>query len=210
MEFRKSFSSLLQSEAKLKVIEFLLSHEASMSEREIASILGISHMSVNRIMKELAEMNLVHYAVVGKAHLWKVNRKSFLYETYVLILEYLKNLPDPLSKLKNVIMKNIPKDLVVRVVLFGSIARGGGKTNSDIDLFILVKNIGDQKKLEEAIEKLANDCLDIFGNRLAPYVLTERQYKEKQGLDIISAVNNGIQLYGSAPLTTGPNKKVRQ
>jgi len=68
---------LFKSEIKLKVIEFLLKHEASMSEREIASVLKISHMSVNRTMPELSAMNLVHYIAVGKAHLWKVNRQSF-------------------------------------------------------------------------------------------------------------------------------------
>ena len=202
MQFHETFSNLLKPEAKLKIIGFLLNHEAFMSEREIASILKISHMSVNRTMRELAEMNFIHYTVVGKAHLWKVNRKSFAYKVLERFMDSLKTMPDPLSELKRVIMKHLPKPLLKRAALFGSIAKNMEKPDSDIDLFVLVKNTQDQKALEESIEKLSGECLDIFGNRLAPYILTEKQYNKKKDLDIILAVKNGIQLY--------PNGKVKQ
>jgi predicted nucleotidyltransferase len=195
MRFHGLYSDLFKSEIKLKIIEFLLKHEASMSEREIASVLGISHMSVNRAMQELAEINLVHYIAVGKAHLWKVNRQSFAYKALERLIGDLKVLPDPLSELKRVIMKHLPKALVKRAVLFGSVAQAKEKPDSDIDLFILVKNIQDQRTLEESIEKLTTECLDVFGNRLAPYILTEKEYNEKKDWEVISELKNGIQLY---------------
>lgn len=210
MRFYESLSSLLKSEAKLKVIEFLLSHEASMSEREIASIVEVSHMSVNRTMQELAEMNFVHYKVVGKAHLWTVNRKSFAYKALERFIASLKTIPEPLPELKRVIMRRLPKSLIKRAVLFGSIVKNREKPDSDIDLFILVKNAQDQKALEESIEKLSSECLDIFGNRLAPYILTEKQYNERKDLGVILEIKKGVQLYGSTSLTTGPNRKVKQ
>ena len=83
----------------------------------------------------------------------------------------------------------------MRSVLFGSIAKNEGMDDSDIDLFILVKNAEDQKKLEDSIEKLSNACLEVFGNRFSPYILTEHQYKQKQALDIIKEINKGIQIY---------------
>lgn len=195
MRFHESYLDLLRSQVKLKIIEFLLSHEASMSEREIASILKISHMSVNRTMQELAEMNLVSYVVIGKAHLWKVNRRSFAYKALKQLVDKLKTMPDPLLELKHLIIRHLLKSLMKRVVLFGSIVKNTERPDSDIDLFILVKNIKDQNNLEESIEKLSSACLDIFGNRLAPYILTEKQYKEKQGLSVITEINKGIQLY---------------
>ena len=180
MRFHELYSDLFKSEIKLKIIEFLLKHEVSMSEREIASVLRISHMSVNRTMRELAESNLVHYITIGKAHLWKVNRESFAYKALERFMDSLRAMPNPLSELKRVIMRHLSKSLVKRVVLFGSVARGKEKPDSDIDLFILVENIQDQKALEESIEKLSTECLEVFGNRLAPYILTKRQYNEKK------------------------------
>ncbi|MBP9854209.1 MAG: GntR family transcriptional regulator [Candidatus Omnitrophica bacterium] len=195
MRFHESLLNLIKSEAKFKIVEFLLKHEASMSEREIASILGISHMSVNRAMRELADMNLVHYAVIGKAHLWQVNHKSLAFKTLEQLMKNLNAVSDPLSELKRVIIKHLPKSHIINAVLFGSIAKAKEKPDSDIDLFILVKNIKSQKVLEESIERLSAECLDIFGNRLAPYILTEREHNEKKNLEVISEIEQGIQLY---------------
>ena len=60
MVFHKSILDILNSKTKQKILHFLLNQEALMSEREIAAVSGVSHMSINRIMQELAQMNLVH------------------------------------------------------------------------------------------------------------------------------------------------------
>ena len=195
MKFRLSLASVLKSEAKLKIIKFLLNHEAPMSEREIASILKVSHMSVNRTMRELSEMNVVYYAAVGKAHLWNINRKSYLYRMLKRLVGSIATIPDPLRELKNTILKYIPKTSVDRIILYGSIAKNVEKPNSDIDIFILVKNADAQIKLEGALEKLSHKCLEVFGNRLSPYILTQQQFRQKQSLDIITEINQGIKIY---------------
>lgn len=195
MRFHLSLSNLLKSEDKIKIIKFLLTHEAAMSEREIASILKISHMGINRTMRELAELNFIHYAVVGKAHLWKVNRNSFTYKMLVQLIKNTESLIDPLIELKQVILKNLPLKSVERVVIFGSISTNSEKTNSDIDVFILVKTSLHLAKVEDSLEKLSSKCLEVFGNRLSPYILSEQQLNQKKNLKIISEVKKGIQIY---------------
>jgi len=179
----------------MKLIKFILNHEALMSEREIASVLKVSHMSVNRAMQELAAMNLVNYMTVGKAHLWKVNRKSYIYRILQVLVNSMEVIPNPLKELKEMILKHLSEASTEKIVLFGSIARAAEQSDSDIDLFILVKNNEHQEKIEEAIGKLSSECLEVFGNRLSPYILTEEQYRQKQGLDIMAEIQKGIQLY---------------
>ncbi len=195
MKFQLSPADLIQSPLKLKMIRFLLRHDALMSEREIASILKISHMSVNRILRELAQENLVHYVTAGKAHLWKVNRKSYLYQILEKLVNNIEQLPDPLRELKQMILKHLPKNLVERAVLFGSVTRGTEEVNSDIDVFILLKNREGQKKIEGVVEKLSNECLEFFGNRFAPYILTREQFKQNKNPDLFDEINKGIQIY---------------
>lgn len=196
MKFHNSpLLKILSSKTKRKIVDFFLSHKASMSEREIASILKVSHMSINRTMRQLAELNLVNFTTIGKAHMWKVNRKSY---TFRILAQLTKNnliISDSLEDLKDSLLKNIPKDLVRRVVLFGSIAKGLEKTNSDIDIFILVNGNNVKAKLESHIEKLVNICLDLYGNRLAAYVLTKNELKNRRNLDIITEIEKGIELF---------------
>jgi len=195
MKFHISLLDVLNSKTKVKIIKFLLTHEASMSEREIASILKISHMSVNRTMRELADMNFVDFVTIGKAHLWKVNSKSYAFKVLSVLIKGVSIIKEPLKDLKNTLLRNLPKTLIRRAVLFGSVAKGLENTNSDIDVFILVKNKRSKEVLEFSIEKLSNICFEVYGNRLAPYILTEQEMKQKKNLRIISEIDKGIQIF---------------
>lgn len=195
MKFRISPLDVLNSKTKVKIIKFLLTHEASMSEREIASVLKVSHMSVNRTMRELSDMNVVAFVTIGKAHLWRINRKSYAFRVLSELFKGVSDIQEPLEDLKKILLKNLPKTLVKRVVLFGSIAEGSEKSNSDIDVFILVKDKQRKKQLETQIEKLSNLCFEVYGNRLATYILTEWEMKQKKNLKVISEIDKGLEIF---------------
>ena len=195
MKFHISLLDVLTSKAKIKIIKFLLNHEASMSEREIASVLNVSHMSVNRTMRELGELNFVNFVTIGKAHLWRVNRKSYAFRVLSELFKGVSRIKEPLEDLKEILVNNLPKTLIKKVVLFGSIAKASERSNSDIDVFMLVKNKESKKKLESQIDKLSNMCLEAYGNRLAPYILTEQEIEQKKNLKIVSEINKGIQIF---------------
>lgn len=199
MRFHISLLDILNSKIKVKIVKFLLTHEAAMSEREIASILKVSHMSVNRTMRELSSLNFGNFVTVGKSHLWKINRKSYAFKALSSLIKDVSTIKDPLNDMEETLSKYLPKNLVKRAILFGSASKGLEKTNSDIDIFVLVKNAQDKEKIELAIEKLSDVCFETYGNRLAPYILTEQEMKQKKDLKIISEVNAGIQIL--------PNKK---
>jgi predicted nucleotidyltransferase len=195
MKFHISLLDVLNSKIKVKIIKFLLAHEASMSEREIASVLKVSHMSINRTMRELADINFVDFVTIGKAHLWRVNRKSYAYSVLSELIKGVSGIKDPLDNFKRILLKNLPNTLIKRVVLFGSIAEGSERANSDIDLFVLVKDKQSKQKLETKIEKLSNLCFEVYGNRLAPYILTEWEMKQKKNLRIVSEINKGLKIF---------------
>ena len=195
MKFRISLLDVLNSKTKIKIIKFLLTHEASMSEREIASILKVSHMSVNRTMRELAELNFVNFVTIGKAHLWRVNHKSYAFRALSELIKGVSGIQEPIEELKKILLKKLPKTLIKRIVLFGSIAKGSERTNSDIDIFILARDKQSKEKLESSIEKLSNICFEMYGNRLAPYILTDQEFKQKKNLKVISEIAKGIEIY---------------
>jgi len=197
MKFNASFLDIINSKTKIKIVKFLLTHEASMSEREIASILKVSHMSINRTMRELSELNFVNFVTIGKAHLWKVNRKSYAFKVLSEFINGVSRIKDPLDDLKNMILKNTPKALIKKVVLFGSVAKGMEKIDSDIDVFFLVKDSGGKEKLGSALEKLSNACLETYGNRVSPYILTEQETKKKARQKFLSEINKGITVFST-------------
>ena len=195
MKYHTSILDILNSKVKVKIIKFLLGHDASMSEREIASVLKVSHMSINRTLRELSELNFVNFITVGKAHLWKVNRRSYAFQVLSKLVKGVSEIKLPLEDLKKTILKTLPKTLIKKVILFGSLVNGSERPDSDIDIFILVRNEKDKQKLEVYLEKLSTMCLELYGNRLAPYILTEKEIKQRKKLKIISEVENGMQIF---------------
>ncbi len=195
MRFHVSIADMISSPVRLKVAGFLLTHEAPMSEREIASVLKISHMSVNRAMDELSGINFVSFKTIGKAHMWMVNRKSYAYAVVKGLVDSINAQITPLAALKALILKHLPKDKMLKVVLFGSIAKGQEREDSDIDLFIVVKSEKDKNKLETALETLSTASLDVFGNRLSPYVLSEKEWKAKRSLAVVMEAEKGMAVY---------------
>jgi len=111
------------------------------------------------------------------------------------LIKGVSGITKPLEDLKKVLLRNLSETLIKRVVLFGSIAEGSERINSDIDVLVLVKDKQSKEKLETEIEKLSNICFEAYGNRLAPYILTEQEMKQKKNLRIISEVDKGIQIF---------------
>lgn len=194
MQFALSLDKLIGSKAKLKILKYLFGHQASMSENELAKVIKVSVMTINRLMKELRELNLVSMERIGNANVWSVNKESYAYLALSKAIGEISSAPSPLDHLKATLSENIPKELVKKVVLYGSVAQGKSKANSDIDLFILVKSQKEAEELTAPLDKLSSLCLSLYGNRLAPYVLTEAQLQDKKKLSLLKEIKKGIQI----------------
>jgi predicted nucleotidyltransferase len=195
MRFNISFLDYVNSDEKIRLLSHLLKEEIPRSERELSAITRVSHMLVNRFMKSLQAINLVNLERVGKASVWSVNRRCFAYKSLARAVDQLTKLPRPLEHLKNTIHKRLPLKDVKRLVLFGSVARGAETPTSDIDLFILLPDEKTRKKLDKYLLKLSDLCLSLYGNRLAPYNLTEFEYKKKKNLPLLKQIENGIRIF---------------
>jgi predicted nucleotidyltransferase len=152
-------------------------------------------MSVNRTMKELEGINFVHPGRVGRAHVWRVNRRSHAYQIYSRVIESLKDINSPLDDLKETILANLPLSAIEKLVLFGSVAKQDERPDSDIDLFILLNDESAKTEIHSAVEALSLVCLDRFGNTLSPYILTQKGLREKKGLKLLSEIDSGLVLH---------------
>ena len=49
-------------------------------------------------------------------------------------------------------------------------------------------------KIDSIVDQLATQCLDLFGNRLEAYVLTEKELKDLENKKLVQAINKGLEV----------------
>jgi DNA-binding transcriptional ArsR family regulator len=93
MQFDVSLETIMGSKAKLKILKYLFGHQAAMSENELARVIRVSAMTINRLMKELRQLNLVSMERVGNANVWAVNKESYAYTALSKIMGEVSSVP---------------------------------------------------------------------------------------------------------------------
>jgi len=188
MYFRNFAERALGSKTKVKVLLYLLAEGAPTSEREIAELLGISHTSVNKVMKNFHDLNLITPLRVGNVNLWRLNEGSYSYR-YLNSLRTITMAP-PLKDLQESIKDRL-NPYAKEIIIFGSIAEKRESPDSDIDLFVLLKDARQKKFLLERLAKLGENCLRSYGNRLSPVIMTEKETKLAKNKKLMENIKKG-------------------
>jgi predicted nucleotidyltransferase len=200
MDFHSSPLVFLFSPVRLKIIRFLLKNESLKSEREISRLLNVSHMSVNRTMRELWAMYMVTPMRVGTALLWKTNRQSYAFEVFSKVLDPLFGMLTPIEELKAIIRESLPLPEIEKIVMFGSVAKRKERPGSDIDLFVLVKGEAEKSIVDQALDRLVISCLEKFGHPLSPYLRTRAEIAGRRPLKLDQDIGAGIVLHPLNPI----------
>jgi predicted nucleotidyltransferase len=144
------------------VLSVLAGTTRPMTGREIARLLGRrSHSGVLDTLNRLTEHGLVDREEAGRAFLFTLNREHLAAPAIDLLAQMGSALFDRLSELVES-WEIAP----VHVSLFGSVARGEGDTNSDIDLFVVRprKVDSEEPRWREQLDLLAHKVQRWTGN----------------------------------------------
>jgi predicted nucleotidyltransferase len=172
------------------VLGVLLRTDAPLTGRQIHALVSddYSLWTVQGVLKTLTQLGLVNTQTIGRAGVHTVN------EDHVSVAS-LRALLDPIAMLTDTV-RDVVGDEVQTVILFGSIARGEAKINSDVDLVVIAPSEwGGRTDLEDAVRRrLGNDC-DVLVFTLEDF--TRLQVNgEPVAREILT---DGVALLGSIP-----------
>lgn len=121
-----------------KILSFLILHpNKEYFDRQISKLTGVSRAGTNFSLRDLAKEGLVLREKRGRMYFYKVDSNDILIK-YLKILQNITTLYPLLDKLKK---------LSLRIVLYGSAAKGENITESDIDIFIMTRSSDGVEKL---------------------------------------------------------------
>jgi len=204
---------LLGSKVKRRILQFLLSQQGTVSERELSRIIGVSHTAVNKSMKQLLEMNVVKGRSVGAAMTWEVNDKALVFPYVKTLIEATNITPLDLVKRKlkktlqwanswidflNSVQKKhgnsrLPK--IEAVYIFGSVAKGVPSPSSDIDILVILEFQCAEKDLVESTKaSISRDILEETGNNASFHIYDSNAVKLNQPDWLKEAISEGIRV----------------
>ena len=80
----------------------------------------------------------------------------------------------------------INSDEIIRMILFGSVARGDDNDESDIDILIVVHH--DNKELESFIDNLVVEFILKKEEVISPHVMTEEHFNKTKDYSFLKTV----------------------
>ncbi len=194
MKFKGYYEDLLGTPERIRLLQLLLRFPTKgFTANEAAGLTGISAMGTWRILKKFYAYGIVTYRRVGKSHDWHLKPDHLLVKKLQVLAQ-----EDALDELTRMLLGAVKGHGVYKIVLFGSVARHVERPDSDLDVLVLVKTADEKERVEKLLLDVSLPILDLFSNRLAPIVLTERQFKEKKeaGMALLDEIKtDGIILF---------------
>jgi len=186
MKFHNILEDVLGSQARIKILRALTgSPKSEFTSREVAGLSDVSLPQTLEILGSLEDLGLVQSRVIGRSIVWAVNRDSHLLnDVFLPLFEKEKGLLDEIKARLADEIWNVSE----QITIFGSAARGEESYESDLDVFVLVRDEKAKKKVEEAIAGLQKEMIDRFNTVLSPIVYTEKEMKEKRGSSLLKEI----------------------
>ncbi len=188
MKFHNVLDEVLGNKTKVKLLRgFFTYPEKEFTESELQRIAGIPQASAHRNVKSLLENGLLDRKRIGKANLYSLNKEHILYPLLSSDFEEERNILVELKKVIAGAVKNLSE--VELAVLFGSIAKGIERADSDVDVFIVCK--GDKSQLEEKLRDLVSVIRNKFGNPFSLMIKRREELKELKTRSIYKEIKSG-------------------
>jgi len=145
-----------------KIIFFLIQNPGKeYFDRQISKITGVSRAGTNFALRKLAKEGLLIREKKGRMYFYKTPSND-IFIKYLKILQNIIFLRPLIEKLKKA---------VLRVVLYGSAAKGENADESDVDIFIMtrepreVQSLIFKAKLRERIQYITNTPNDFIKSK---------------------------------------------
>ena len=193
MRLERALNAILGSATKLGLLRTMYrSPDRRWTGRELARSAGVSTAQSARDLGELADTSLVLREVVGRSYSWQLNPSHVLFGALGELFAREAGLR---SELLREVYEAIPPARPERVRLFGSLARGEGRDDSDVDLFLQVRRPAERGEAEEAVRRIRSRIWSRFGNPVSALVYTRAEVERPKNPNLLDSIErDGVDI----------------
>ncbi|MHB8603133.1 MAG: nucleotidyltransferase domain-containing protein [Nitrosotalea sp.] len=184
MKLHVYLEQVLGNKGAISVLRTLVGHKGRIfTIRRLAEDAGISHTEAAATIQDLEKFGIVQVQPVGKAHQISLNTKSYLLNK--MIEPIFKVEQNTLQEVISTLKKNLVSKKIISAIIFGSVARGEEKEDSDIDLLIISN---DYDMSIEIVSKVIEEISLMFHTKISHMIFSEKQLQSKRKSDLINSI----------------------
>ena len=184
MTLETILDGILDSRTKVRVIRLFVSRTEAFaaSGREVAKWTALSPPAAHAALKSLLDRKVLKREILGKQHLYSLDRSGRIVRD-ILMPAFCRE--GALKEdIRNFLLRRIEDaeaaDLIVSLVLYGSLALGKTHEASDCDIAVVVIRPKAKERLEGLFQdKITGEFYAEFGVHLDPYVQTIEEFRTK-------------------------------
>lgn len=193
MRFQRTLSAIAGTKAKARALEELGKYPPIWwSGTALAKHCGISVPQTIEALNGLGRQGVVASMQAGKATMWKLNEKHLL---AAAIGDFAR--PDRMLQemITAQIGNHVRKGLITKATLFGSVAKGQERDDSDLDLYVEIRGEKDRKAAKDGLSDVCSVVAQATGNVLIPAIFTAKEAKAKKNTQLFLEIKrDGITL----------------
>jgi predicted nucleotidyltransferase len=160
--------------------------------RELARRVSASPSQVNEHLSSLEAQGLVRSRTLGRSHAWSLSPEHALADVLRQLFDGEPGLLDQLRSQLEATLRPLP---IERAILFGSIARGDERPDSDVDLFVETRGQAEKERVADALSRASLEFALRFGNPLSNLILTRAEVGQGANPGLLETIEReGIRL----------------
>ncbi len=193
MKLHNYLEQVIGNKIAISILRTLVKHRGKIyTIRKLAEDASASHPEVSKTLEELEKFGIVQIQPVGRAHQVSLNEKSYVLGK--IIVPILKSEEKTLDEVISILKNHLATKKIVSAAIFGSVAAGKEKDDSDIDVLV----IGDDSS--HAISAISDASREIslkFQSNLSHIIFSKSQFRSKKNTALIQSIlDNHIMIYG--------------
>lgn len=166
---REPLAHALGSVARVAALRVLVGAGEQLTQREVARRAGLQHRSIQLALHDLVALGLISRWEGGRDHVVRLQEEHRLVPA---IRELFRREADHFLELRQELTtaaaRLTRRSGLAGLALFGSVARGTDRPDSDLDLLVLVRHARDLEPALAAVGALAPRLQEKYGARLRP------------------------------------------
>jgi len=178
---------LLFSQGATRLLRVLAGHpERRSTSNELARMARTPTHRALEVLRRFELEGIVRSRVVGRAYQWEARPDHPLFRA-------LRSLFRAEAQGRREAMSSVVEPLTrgtsaLRIVLFGSAARGDERAQSDVDLLIVVLGPKQRAAARRAVALVRENLRERYGTRVRPIIYTRAEYERKRGSPLLRAI----------------------